>query len=564
MISIKYPVSGKDFVNRIELLRNIHKIYPTDNVALVGQRRIGKSSVAEQFLKTLTQDNTVKFRFNVQRNIGTPGKFAMRLLRSFMFAYYQCLNIESDLGTEDIVVNPRILMDISDRLNSKTLLNLSRFIISYYPPTPENEREVLGRILNFIDDFSIEMGIKSAIVLDEFQEIVDLNKYKGFKNGNLLGFLEDIISRQKNTWYLFTGSAVRLMEDILAGPASPFLGRIIEFHVKPFNKEDTIQLIYKCTEKPITSEALNFLFSLSKGHPFYTVILAGAASGNASDFNIISKQHIEEAFISELSAGALDIHCNYLFETSLGRLKGRGTFMMEILRELSSGRATLTELSKRLGRQTGYLSTHLHNLYNVDLIDKEKKAYYITDSVLTFWLKNIYGNEETNLQHVKARIQENYKEYFASLSSETGIFFESYLREMLNRFDGQYYQDIRLPKFDNVNGINMFDSNGNVFGRPSNIEVDALCRGAKNWLFEFKYRKKSVGKKDIELLKRKRDFIENKLEIKIHKLVFIAKSSFSEYVLQSDVWCLTIQDINNLLSLLNMKKVSEVFKVNDL
>jgi len=268
------------------------------------------------------------------------------------------------------------------------------------------------------------------------------------------------------------------------------------------------------------------LFSLSKGHPFYTVILTKTASGNASDFNIISKQHVEEAFISELSAGALDIHCNYLFEASLSRLKGRGTFMMEILRELSSGRATLTELSKRLGRQTGYLSTPLRNLYNIDLIDKEKKAYYITDSVLTFWLKNIYGNEETNLQHVKERIQENYKEYFASLSSEAGIFFESYLREMISRFGGQYYQDIYLPKFDDVNGINMLDKNGDVFGRPSNIEVDALCRGTENWLFEFKYRKKSVGKKDIELLKKKRNFVENKHEIKIHKIVFIAKSRY--------------------------------------
>jgi len=135
---------------------------------------------------------------------------------------------------------------------------------------------------------------------------------------------------------------------------------------------------------------------------------------------------------------------------------------------------------------------------------------------------------------------------------------------MLSKFDGQYYQDIQLSKFDDVQGVDIFDSNGVVFGRPSNIEIDALCRGAKNWIFEFKYRKKSVGKKDIERLKRKRDFIESKLKIKIHKMVFIAKSGFSEYALKSGAWCLTIQDINKLLSLLNMKKTSEVFKVDDL
>ena len=69
MIFIKYLVSGKDFANRVEFLRNIYRIYPVDNITLLGPRRIGKSYIAEQFLETLTYDNTVKFRFNVQRNI---------------------------------------------------------------------------------------------------------------------------------------------------------------------------------------------------------------------------------------------------------------------------------------------------------------------------------------------------------------------------------------------------------------------------------------------------------------------------------------------------------------
>jgi hypothetical protein len=135
---------------------------------------------------------------------------------------------------------------------------------------------------------------------------------------------------------------------------------------------------------------------------------------------------------------------------------------------------------------------------------------------------------------------------------------------MLSKFDNQKYQGNQLPRFDEVQGVNSFDHEGEVLGKPSNIEIDALCRGRKNWIFEFKYRKKSVGKKDIEQLKRKRNFIESKFKIKIHKMVFIAKSGFSEYALQSDVWCLTMQDINKLLSLLNMKKVSEVFQMNDL
>ena len=558
MISIKYPVSGEDFVNRVELLIDIHRIYPTDNVALVGPRRIGKSSVADQFLQTLTHDKTVKFKFNVQGNMGTPGKVGIRLLRSFMLAYCESFNIGTEHVLDDMEINPGVLMGVSNQLNSKILLNLSLFLTSYYPPVPDNEREVFGRILISIDEFSVEMGIKTAIVLDEFQEIMDLNKYKGFENGNLLGFLEEIISKQKNTWYLFTGSAIRLMEDIFEGPTSPFLGRVKKFNIKPFNLGDTIQLVYKCTEKSVSSEALDFLFALSKGHPFYIVVIIGAADSIAGHSDIILKQHIEEAYIAELSGGALDTHCKYLFETSLSRLKGRGTFLMEILRELSNGKATLTELSKKLGRQTGYLSIPIRNLFNLDLINKEKKTYYIVDNVLEFWLKNIHGNDETNLQYVKKRIQENYKEHFASLSTQAGIFFESYLREMLSKFNDQNFKNIRLPKFDDIQGINAFDHEGEVFDKPSNIEIDALCRGKENWICEFKYTKKSVKKQDIDVLIRKKFFIEKKMDIKIHKMFYVAKSGFSEYAHESTAWCLTIHELNKILSMLDMRKVNEI------
>ena len=88
MISISHPVSGEDFVDKVDLLKNLHAAYPIDNVALVGPRRIGKSSIADQFLLTLKEKNTIRFRFNVQGNMGTPGRFGVRLLRPFLFSYF--------------------------------------------------------------------------------------------------------------------------------------------------------------------------------------------------------------------------------------------------------------------------------------------------------------------------------------------------------------------------------------------------------------------------------------------------------------------------------------------
>ncbi len=561
MISIKRPVSGDQFINRLDLLGKLKASYPVDNVVLVGPRRIGKSSIAEQFLLIIKRKNTIRFRFDVQENIGTPGKFGIRLLRLFLISYFEQLSDKADLDLDEMEINRDVLIDAAERIRSKTLLRMARYLISYFPPAPEHERAVLERILQFLDDFAEEMGVKAAIVLDEFQAVIALNKYKDFRNGKLLGFLQAIISRQRNIWYMFTGSAVRLMINILEDKDSPFYGRVKRFNVGTFGKDDTAKLVQACLNKPITAEALDLLFSLSKGHPFYTIVIIQSANQISAHREIVVKFDIEAAFISELSEGVIDSHCSYLFDTSLERAS-YPTLLKEILRELTAGEVTMTELAGRIGRSTGYISAPLRNLYQLDLIDKRQKKYFIADNILKMWIQTVYGHNDPNLEAIKKNIRENYQEYIAALSTETGVYFESYLREMLQKFNGQIYAGVRLPKFGTVYGLNAFDTAGEVFGKPSNIEIDALCLGKENWICEFKYQKKSVSKKDIDQFVRKKEFIAAKLNIKIDKMMYVAKSGFSEYALNSDVWCVTLRELDDLLAKLNMRTASRLLKPN--
>ncbi len=61
-----------------------------------------------------------------------------------------------------------------------------------------------------------------------------------------------------------------------------------------------------------------------------------------------------------------------------------------------------------------------------------------------------------------------------------------------------------------------------------------------------------------DLLIKKKSFIEKKMNIEIHKMLYVAKSGFSEYALESDAWCLTAHELNKLLSMLDMRKVNEM------
>jgi AAA+ ATPase superfamily predicted ATPase len=573
MISISHPATGPDFVNRRTLLKQLHSAYPHQNVVLVGPRRIGKSSIAEEFLRTLTIENTVKVIFDVQGNMGTPGKFAVRLLHAFLKAYLQQIRNMYNTELDNLELKPAILVGVAEEIGSKVLSDLSKFLISYFPPSPDEERPVLERVLKFLDAFSTEMGVTAAIVLDEFQAIMELGSYKGLESdysvrpgkirgssrGKLLGLLQNIISSQKSVWYLFTGSSVRMMIDILESDDSPFYGRVARLNVKPFPKEDSYELVQRCTSKVVAGEALSSLFNLSNGHPFYLVALAIAADRLSGVTPIISKQEVEEAFTEELTRGTLYSHCRYLFETSLGRVR-KVALLKEVLRELSAGDLSLTELARKMKRSTGYLTTPLSVLYNLDLIERRDKRYLISDPVLQIWLNSVHGQNEPRLDAIRKKISQSYQEHIASIKTELGIYFESYLREMLRKFDGHRFKERCLPKFDTVDSINDYDEAGVVFGKPSNIEIDALCLGEENWICEFKHRSKMVTKKEIEALVRKRDFFQTKTKLRIHQLMCVAQSGFSKEALQSDVWCMAFRELDQLLSMLSMRKTGDILK----
>ena len=83
MISTSRPVTGEEFVDRRELLRMLLYRYENEqNEALVGVRRIGKSSIAREFCRRVKEEkeDVVPVYFEVHKNMGTPGRFAVRLL----------------------------------------------------------------------------------------------------------------------------------------------------------------------------------------------------------------------------------------------------------------------------------------------------------------------------------------------------------------------------------------------------------------------------------------------------------------------------------------------------
>lgn len=559
MINTSYPVTGKEFINREDILKRLFYVYRNrQNVALVGQRRIGKTSIAREFIRRLKEDpqNTrlVPVEFNVQEEIGTPGRFAIRLLKTVLSNYLSTYKRELLPLVSDTEIVPANLIEIAAAIKSKVIMDIGKTLVSYFPPSSSHERDIMTRILKAIDNFAVEQRIGLALILDEFQEIKKLDNFPSIGKGRTLPLLEGIISTQKNTWYLFTGSMVRLMNHILEDGDSPFYGRVEKIDVGGFTKEDLLVLAANVCEKPMSGEGSSLLWNISMGNPYYGVVICSKADFLANEDKIIKERHIKEAFVESLTRGELNLHCRYVFDTSLGRAS-RSIFLKEIIRRLSSSGMTPVELAKELGRERGVISSQIRILQNFDLITKIDHKYHIQDNILKLWLENVYGSTEIQVEKINKKIEQDYREIISRLKTARGYLFESHIRELMRKFDGAKFHGATLPKFGYVDSLNIYDSEGRVFGWPSNIEIDALCLGEETWLCEFRYRNKPVTKRDIDLLITKKKLVEDELNLQVNTLMFISTAGFTEAALKENVWCMELKEINELLAKFNMRKI---------
>jgi hypothetical protein len=82
---------------------------------LVDVRRIGKSSIAREFCRRLQAEaplekgDAVPVYFEVHKNMGTPGRFAVRLLIESLTEYFKHLHgLTEDISNLELDIRPRI------------------------------------------------------------------------------------------------------------------------------------------------------------------------------------------------------------------------------------------------------------------------------------------------------------------------------------------------------------------------------------------------------------------------------------------------------------------------
>lgn len=522
------------------------------HLALIGPRRIGKSKIIEDVLdrRGIAGAPLAVALVQMDSATATPHVYLTAMIRAVVEAFdrragrvaLDATATTAELATEAALLDPelgRVVGAAIRLLSDRTADGHRVFAVASGLPA------AAGRA----------SGIPVLVLADEFQHIVDLAGYAPFRarggtpgekaRQKLLEVFRAATERQAGAGWVVTGSAVRLMLDILE--AGPLMGRLDILSVTRFEPEDTRRLARSLWDGlgiAHTERAADRVDALTLGHPFYADVVCRQAAADAHALAVerIEPYLVDRALLWSLHTptGGIWIACKEMWDSLVAHTVPALRGMVSELARL--GEASVHELAGRIGLPSETSAwPHARQLESLGVVEREGGKIRLADPIFRYWLVKAYDPEAVmpdiaNLE-ASARVIGDYRQAYLGLKEDRGRMVEAYTRDLVRNFDGQLIEGsrfgrpdshVRLPVVDDVRRIAALDDAGDIFGHPSEVELD-LCFGTEaTWLAEVRDRGRRPTSGDIDTLVRKASFLRRTLGLGEGETWFISFTGFSQ------------------------------------
>ncbi len=503
-IDVQQPVTGKEFFDREEILGKL--VAGGQNIALIGTRKAGKTSLLRQFLavqKTYLvsyyylpfEETFDYFIFNFFNNAAVAYlRFKDRLAEVGEDAprkQFNQLLVQLVLARPEMANYLNGLKDIDGQSRDKGYLRgamSTLFELPYRLIEPEKKEFV--------------------VILDEFQNVAAFN-------GIVPDVLRQKIQEKRGVYYYLAGSEIGLMEDMVSRYKTPLFGHFTNFRVDGFSYEDARQFALTQFQKRgliINEGLLNFLISLTGGFPFYIRVLVYELSSllvkGKKEF--VDQGDIKAALGKSLFSqqGRLYKHFEETLDVSLQRRRS-GRFY-QILKAVAQGPIGITEVAELTGLKVTSLPTYIDGLLKTELIAKKDGRYFVRDTLMRFWLNAGLSLQESSILDPQEKLDtfnQKTKELFDRLKTDLGIAREAQVREIF----------VLSGDYQRVRG-------GFIEGR----ELDIIGENEKSFLLG-EIESKNVVKGDVERFLGK----TRKIKVRVDRKIFVALMG-----MEKDAWSL--------------------------
>lgn len=381
------PVTGEYFINRedelsrmISLLSAV-KSGSSSNVALIGLRRTGKTSLFENVrLNLMSEEKVVPIVFNcfgISTKVRFSSSFMQEVARSYM-----------EKKKDDRLYKERIFSllrkgweSLSKRVSEVdvSIAEYAKFGIKLRQQEVD-ENELIEIALNYPETLGRSKDVYFVVMIDEFQDT--------FKWGDdFLKTFRKIVESQKRVAYAFSGSATTVMRGLLYRKRSPFYRQLVEVKVgklPPKPAKEFVVSRFKKVGMNISEEALDMLLEYSDGYPDYIQRLGLRLHmiGISQERSSLGKEDIKNAY--EEMIQQLDGEFSNYFT-------GFSDFEREVLIALAHGRTNPSSIAREIRKPITSIPQIVARLINHGIAEKHTKGHYrISDFVFSDWVRRRY------------------------------------------------------------------------------------------------------------------------------------------------------------------------------
>jgi len=530
------PVYGEDFFDRDEILALLKRRMDSfrngekRNLALIGLRKTGKTSILLEYKRRIMDPDVLPvFVYIKPEDVAT---FAHRFMGAIMYEFLTRRGLTPDEDFEQLL---SLSIDHAPR-TAAAILRL-RQTIETMP-----KESLFASVLDLPLKLRQETGVYPIVIFDEFQN------FATYRLDSPLHILRERLFAHSEVMDLIAGSAVSIMEGMLASYGSPLYGHFEVINVSSFDYQNSKLFLngkLKGTNVPEIHQ--DFLVSITEGHPYYLDLLAFRIKDIALRENLrnVPQSVIIEALAQEIFStnGTIYLHLRDLIDRSLDS-RGYATYIA-ILQAVAQGAKTLTDVANTLSKTAPEISRQVLRLIEIDFLDKVEAVYLFKDPLLQLWLKYVHAlREESFVPELSLKLQQfksQLEGMMASFKFQMGLGNEARIRELFSLFNGETVsvsgRRLTLSKFDEVSS-RIIDGH----------EFDLVARkNSQHWVAEIK--SGNVSSDDVNHYARKLD----SLPFKPSERILICLSGIENQALviaqRENIWVWDLSDINLLMKL---------------
>ena len=331
------------------------------NIALLGPRKSGKTSIVKEHLKSVK--DIVPVYIDLEKISLNPENFSIEFIGNILFHY-----LKKPIGEYKKFLLLDHLLKTNEQIKSPNAFNLLKSIENELLKIKPSQKFLVQTAFNFVEVLGKEQNKRFLLMLDNFENLLDLNNFTQIKD-----VLSIINFDAENTRYIVTSSAIKECLSLLKDFEC--------YEIKNFDKDETSNLFGSFVKMNVTDKekVSSEIFSLSNGHPF----VAGAICKK-----FIETKNAQRAFLADLLTKNHSIYnyCNDSLNYCYNRARGQ-TLLKSILKVIANEELRLSEIARRIYRSAPVTKSIIERLMEVDVIYKKDKKFCFADNVLRLWVK---------------------------------------------------------------------------------------------------------------------------------------------------------------------------------